>query len=230
MKNVVLAISAHPDDIEFGCGGTVSKFKERGYDIYLVVATNGENGFKIGHKPRKERVRIRYNEQKKAAKIMGVKKIFFLHYRDGYLRNDEKLRDRIAWIIKRVKPDTIISFDPAYLAFENINLNHRDHRAVAEAAFDAVFAARNRYLLPGEPHVVNQFYFYITDKPNHFENITKYINKKIELASQHRSQYYDVDTMKEWIKSNLSSYTKRFKYSEQFRVVKIMPPLKEIKE
>ena len=230
MNKVILAISAHPDDIEFGCGGTMFKFKEKGYKIFLIVATNGENGFKIGHKSRKDRIKIRYKEQKEAAKILGIEKVFFLHYRDGYLRNDEKLRDNIAGIIKQVKPEIIVSFDPAYHAFKNINLNHRDHRAIAEAGFDAVFAARNRYMLPGKPHIVKQFYFYITEKPNHYENITKYIDKKIELVSQHRSQYYDIDTMKDWIKSHLSSYTKKFKYSEQFRIVNIMPPFKGIKQ
>lgn len=85
MSKVILAISAHPDDIEFACGGTMFKFAEKGYDIYLVVATNGENGFKISYKPRTERVRIRHLEQLKAAKILGVKNVFFLNYRDGYL-------------------------------------------------------------------------------------------------------------------------------------------------
>jgi LmbE family N-acetylglucosaminyl deacetylase len=229
MNKTILAISAHPDDIEFGCGGTMFKFKEKGFDMYLIVATNGENGFKIAHKPQKERIKIRYNEQKKAARMLDIKKIFFLHYRDGYLRNDGRLRDRIAKIIKQVKPEIIISFDPSYKAFDNINLNHRDHRAIAEASFDAVFAARNRYMLPGEPHYVKQFYFYITDKPNHFENITGYIDKKIALAAQHRSQYFDKDMMARWIKTHLSSYTKKYKYNEQFRIVNIIPPLKGIK-
>jgi LmbE family N-acetylglucosaminyl deacetylase len=229
VRETALAISAHPDDIEFGCGGTMVKLKEKGFNIYMIVATNGENGFKIGHKSRKNRIKIRYNEQKKAAKMLSAKKVYFLHYRDGYLSNDEKLRDKIAKIIKDVKPDIVISFDPAYLTFENINLNHRDHRAIAEAAFDAVFAARNRYMLSGKSHYVRQFYFYITDKPNHYENITKYIDKKIELVSCHRSQYYDTNSMKKWIKSHLSSYTKKYKYSEQFRIVNIMPPFKGIK-
>jgi LmbE family N-acetylglucosaminyl deacetylase len=155
MNRIVLAISAHPDDIEFGCGGTMFNFRESGYDIFLVVATNGENGFKIGHKSRKERVRVRYAEQKAAAKFLGIKKVYFLHYRDGYLRNDEKLRDHIAKIIKLLKPEIVVSFDPANKTFDSINLNHRDHRAIAEAGFDAVFAARNRYLLPGKPHASN---------------------------------------------------------------------------
>jgi LmbE family N-acetylglucosaminyl deacetylase len=230
MNKIILAISAHPDDVEFGCGGTLFKFSEKGYSIFLIVATNGENGFKIEHKPRKERIRIRHNEQMSAAKMLGVKEVFFLNYRDCYLENSVKLRNEVAKIIKKVKPDIVLSFDPAYLDFTSINLNHSDHRAIAESSFDAVFAARNRYILPGKPHVVKTFYFYITGKPNHYENITGYINKKIELAKCHRSQYLDEKTLGKWLKTHLSSYTKKYKYSEQYRVVHIMQPLKGIKD
>jgi len=230
VSKILLAISAHPDDAEFGCGGTLFKFKEKGYSLYLIVATNGENGFKIEHKSRKERIKIRRIEQLNAAKYLGIKNVFFLNYRDCYLRNDEKFRDEIAVIIKKVKPEIVMSFDPANKTFDNINLNHRDHRAIAEASFDAVFAARNRYILPGKQHIVKTFYFYITNKPNHYENITRVIKNKIELAKCHRSQYYDDKTMEKWIKSHLSSYTKIYKYSEQFRVVQIMQPLRGIKQ
>ena len=230
MSKSLLAISAHPDDIEFGCGGTMFKFKDNGYDIYMVVATNGENGFKIEHRSRKERIKVRRAEQMEAAKFLGVKKVFYLNYRDCYLKNDHRLRDRIALIIKKVKPEIVFSFDPGFHAFENINLNHTDHRAVAEAAFDAVFAARNRYILPGKTHAVKQIYFYITEKPNHYENITRYINKKIELSGKHRSQYNDKNTLSSWLKKYLSSYTKKFRYSESFRIVDIKTPFRGIKQ
>jgi len=229
MTKTLLAVSAHPDDIEFAAGGTMFKFKDDGYDIYLIVATNGENGFKISHKPKKERVEIRYKEQMKASKLLGVKKVFFLNYRDCYLRNDEELRDKIARIIKKVKPYIVFSFDPGNHRFESINLNHHDHRVIAEAAFDAVFAARNRYIMKGESHAVEKFYFYGTEKPNHYENITKYIDKKINLIKQHRSQYYDEESMAKWVKEHLSSYTKKYKFSERFRIVKIVQPFKEMR-
>ena len=82
MNKVLLAVSAHPDDIEFSSGGTMFKFKKLGYDIYFIVATNGENGFKIAHRSRALRVKTRHNEQLKAAELLGVKKVFFLNYKD----------------------------------------------------------------------------------------------------------------------------------------------------
>jgi LmbE family N-acetylglucosaminyl deacetylase len=224
MDKVILVISAHPDDVEFAAGGTMFKFAEKGYKIYFVVATNGENGFKINHKPKKERIKIRYTEQMNAAKLLGVKKVFFLNYKDGYLTYNDVLRGKLAKIIKKVKPEIIFTFDPSNRAFESINLNHRDHRAIGEAAFDAVFAARNRYMLPGESHSVKYFYFFGPDKPNHFENITGYINKKIKLIECHRSQWDNRDTMEKWVKKHLSQYTKKYKYSERFRIVKIQTP------
>lgn len=224
LNKVLLAVSAHPDDIEFSCGGTMFKFVEQGYDIYFVVATNGENGFKIDHKPKSLRIKTRHNEQLAAAKLLGVKKVFFLNYRDCLLPNDDGLRIKLAKIIKKVKPGIVFTFDPANRSFESVNLLHRDHRAISEASFDAVFAARNRYLLPGEPHTVKQFWFFGPDKPNHYENITKYIEKKISLIEKHHSQFSDHKSMSDWVKSHLSSYTKKYKYSEKFRIVNITVP------
>jgi LmbE family N-acetylglucosaminyl deacetylase len=224
MNKVLLAVSAHPDDIEFSSGGTMFKFKKLGYDIYFIVATNGENGFKIDHEPRAERVRTRHKEQLNAAKILGVKKVFFLNYKDCYLPYSDELREKIALIIKKVKPEVIFSFDPANKSFESVNLLHRDHRVIAEAAFDAVFAARNRYLLKGEPHAVRKFWFFGTDKPNYYENITGFIKDKIKLIEEHRSQFSDHKSMRDWVKTHLSQYTKKYKYSEKFRIVNITQP------
>lgn len=224
---VILAISAHPDDIEFACSGTLFKFKEKGWQIFLVVATNGENGFKIAHKPKNERIALRHSEQLKAAKILRIKKVFFLNYRDCRLTNSEALRAKLSKIIKQVKPQIVFSFDPANKAFESVNLNHHDHRAIAEASFDAVFAARNRYLYPGPSHAVKTFYFFGPDKPNHFENITKFINKKIDVIAAHRSQFETHEVMADWVKMHLSNYTRKYKYSERFRIVQIQKPFEK---
>lgn len=223
-NKVILAVSAHPDDIEFSCGGTMFRFKEQGYEIYFVIATNGENGFKIGHKPRIERIRIRHKEQLNAAKQLGVKKVFFLNYKDCFLENTNELRVKLVRIIKKVRPEIVFTFDPANRTFESVNLNHRDHRAIGEAVFDAVFAARNRYFSSGESFSVKYFHFFGSDKPNYFENITRYITKKIELIEAHRSQYSDHDSMAKWVKKHLSQYSRKYKYSEKFRIVEITKP------
>jgi LmbE family N-acetylglucosaminyl deacetylase len=66
-RKVIVAVGAHPDDIEFGCPVTLSNYKEKGYEIHYIVATNGENGFKVKSLSGKERVDIRKKEQLVAA-------------------------------------------------------------------------------------------------------------------------------------------------------------------
>jgi LmbE family N-acetylglucosaminyl deacetylase len=224
MRKVILAVSAHPDDIEFHCGGTMFKMKDEGYDIYFAVATNGENGFKIEHKSKAARIKIRNQEQLKAAKLLGAKEVIFLNYKDCFLPNNDELRQKLVYIIKKVKPEIIFSFDPANRSFESINLNHREHRVIAEAVFDAVFAARNRYFSRGESHAVSRFWFYGPDKPNHYENITGQIGNKIRLIEAHRSQFDRRDSMEKWVKEHLSKYTRKYRFSEKFRIVEIKKP------
>lgn len=223
MIKTILAVGAHPDDIEFSCTGTMLKLKEKGYQIYYAIATNGENGFKIGHKPKKQRIQTRYKEQLNAAKKLDVKEVFFLNYRDGYLIYNDELREKLVKIIKKVRPEIIFTFDPANLDFESINLNHRDHRNIGEAVFDSVFAARNRYMYPGEPHSISWFYFFGTNAhlANHFENITKYIDMKLDILKEHTSQFNDFEKVSAWVKNDISKYTKKFKYSERYRLVKV---------
>jgi LmbE family N-acetylglucosaminyl deacetylase len=220
-RKIALAIGAHPDDIEFSCTGSLLNLKEKGYEAYYVIATNGENGFKAGYKPRKQRMKIRYHEQLNAANILGVKKVYFLGHKDGFLENSDDLRQELVKIIRKVKPEIIFSFDPANRTFENINLQHRDHRKIGKSVFDAVFAARNSYIYPGKAFQVSYLYLFGTDRPNYFENINKQIKKKIEILSAHKSQFSDFDKVADWVRNYLSKFTRKYKYSEAFRIVKI---------
>jgi LmbE family N-acetylglucosaminyl deacetylase len=221
IKRAVLAVGAHPDDIEFSCTGLLMKLIERGYEVYYVVATNGENGFKVGSKPRKQRITIRHMEQFSAAQKLGVKKVFFLGYKDGFLANNDELRKKLVRIIKNVKPEIIFSFDPANRTYENINLQHRDHRNIGKAVFDAVFAAKNKYMYPGKPHKVDYFYFFGAAVPDYFEDISGYINKKLEILKEHKSQFSDFSKVENWVRNYLSKFTRKYKYSEAFRVIKV---------
>lgn len=221
IRKTVLAVGAHPDDIEFSCTGLLMKLIYRGYDTYYAVATNGESGFKVGSKPRKQRVAVRRREQLRAAKILGVKKVYFLGFKDGFLENNYELRRKLVSIIKRVKPEIIFSFDPANRTYENINLQHRDHRNVGKAVFDAVFAAKNKYMFPGKPHKVDYLYFFGSSEPNYFENISPCIKRKLEILKEHKSQFPDFSKVENWVKTFFAKFTKKYKYSEAFRVIKV---------
>ena len=222
MKKSIIGFAAHPDDLEFTCTGTLNKMKKSGYEINYVIVTNGENGFKTKSKYEpKERIEIRIREQLEVARKLGVNEVVFLEYSDGFLTYTEELRSQLVGIIKKYQPEIIFSFDPANRDYDNLNLFHRDHRVVSEAVFDACFAAKNKYMYPGEPHQIKKIYFYGSNSPNHFEDITKTIDFKLELLACHQSQFPDFLKISEFIKNTLSRETNKYEYSEAFRIMEI---------
>ena len=110
-KKCIMAVGAHPDDLEFGCPVMIRNLIQQGYEAYYVIATNGENGCKKKVKTRQERIDIRRGEQLDAAKKIGVKKVYFLGNRDGYLEYTETLRKKLTLLIKALKPEMVFSFD-----------------------------------------------------------------------------------------------------------------------
>ena len=222
LKKSIVGFAAHPDDLEFTCTGTLSKMKKSGYEINYVVVTNGENGFKADSKfGPKERIEIRIREQLEVARKLGVNEVVFLEYSDGFLTYTEELRGKLVGIIKKYQPEIIFSFDPANRNYDNLNLFHRDHRVLAEAVFDACFAAKNKLMYPGKPHQIGKIYFYGSNQPNYFEDITSTINYKLELLACHQSQFPDFMKVADYIKNTLSKETDKYEYSEAFRIMEI---------
>jgi LmbE family N-acetylglucosaminyl deacetylase len=222
LKKSIVGFAAHPDDLEFTCTGTLSKMKASGYEINYVIVTNGSNGFKIESKwEPKERIEIRIREQLEVARKLGVNEVVFLDYSDGFLTYTEDLRSQLVGIIKKYQPEIVFSFDPANRDYDNLNLFHRDHRVLSEVVYDACFAAKNRYMYPGKPHQVKKVYFYGSNNPNHFEDITKSIDFKLELLACHQSQFPDFKKVADFIKIKLSKGTKKYKYSEAFRILEV---------
>ncbi len=141
MKKRFLAIAAHPDDLDFTCAGTTAKLVKEGKEVFYLIISDGSKGsHKVKLSP-KNLAKIRQAEQKRAAKVLGVKNVFFLGLRDGDIENTKFLRKKIVQIIRKVKPEIILSFDPASHSFDNPHRFHRDHRQTAEAVFDAIYPA-----------------------------------------------------------------------------------------
>lgn len=216
MKSI-LCFAAHPDDLEFSCIGTLKKMSDIGYSLIYVIITNGENGFKLENKNRNERIEIRKKEQESAAKKMNVKKVIFLDYRDGFLEYSEKLRKQLALLIQKYKPDIVFTFDPANDTFDNLNLFHRDHRVTAELVFDAIFAAKNKYIYSQNSHKVDEIFFYASQHPNHVEDITDLIDFKLNILKRFQSQLSDFDRVANYVKNELSKKSSKYQYSEVFR-------------
>ncbi|HEY5536505.1 MAG TPA: PIG-L deacetylase family protein [Ignavibacteria bacterium] len=223
-KKTLLAIAAHPDDLEFGCSMIVRKLINEGYTAYYLIATTGENGCKKNIKTRKERIEVRRKEQLNAAKKLGVKEVIFWNERDGFLEYTDNLRKKLTLIIKKIKPEYVFTFDPANQQFDNLNLFHKDHRIISLAAFDACFAAKNDFIYPSKYglHRVNKIFFFGSDKPNFFLNISKDIDIKLDILSSHTSQFSDFDEFTDYFKKFIASDSKKYKYSESFRVIDVI--------
>jgi len=220
----VLAVGAHPDDLEFGCSMTVKKFIEEGYDAYYVIITNGENGFKKKVKTVQERIDIRKKEQLEAAKKIGVKKVYFFGEKDCFLEYKESVRKKLTLLIKALKPEVVFGFDPANNDFNSINLFHRDHRTAALLAFDSVFAAKNEYIYPHKngAHKVEKMFLFVSNKPNYFLDITTDIDFKLDVLSSYKSQFPNFENFVRFYKENFSSLHPDYRYSESFRVLDIV--------
>lgn len=184
----VMVIGAHPDDPEFGCAATVAKWARQGRAIEYVLLTSGDKG---SHDPGVRPGQIaaqREEEQRRAAKELGVCSVTFLHYPDGMLENTMDLRRHLCAIIRARRPDILLAIDP----WRRYQL-HPDHRAAGQAALDAVYAAREWYIFPeqlgrDEPWRVKELYLYWTDAPDYWEDVTDSIETRIAALLQHSSQ------------------------------------------
>lgn len=222
----VLVFSAHPDDLDFGCSGTVAEWVKEGREVYYCILTDGSKG-KFTKISDHGIIKIREKEQKNAAKVVGAKDIIFLRERDSELQNTKELRKKLVEVIREIKPDIVMCFDPANNSFDNFYRFHRDHRTSGEIVFDAIYPdAGSEAFFPEltkdyPPHKIKEAWFYATDKPNVFVDISETIEKKFEALRQHKSQIIDFKKVEERVKSWASEFGKRakVKYAEAFRKV-----------
>lgn len=142
-----LIIVAHPDDIEFGCAGTIARWVDAGCAVRYVLVTSGDVGIDEPGMTRERATAIREAEQRAAAAELGVADLVFLREPDGTVENTLALRRRLVREVRAFRPEAVLTFDPAALWIADDYVNHPDHRAVGMAAIDAVFPAS------GQPHV-----------------------------------------------------------------------------
>jgi len=203
----ILAIGAHPDDIEVGCGGMLIKAANAGHNVSLLVLTKGD----IGGSPD-----IRVKEQETSAEFIGAKELFWGNFKDTELVDSRELILAIEDVVQKTKPDTVL-----LNYWDDI---HQDHRALANAGISAT-----RYIkevLFFEVPTTNNF------DPTIFVDIGDILKGKLHLLKLHASQ---VDrtrvedlTILESAKSSaiFRGFQGRVKYAEGFKPLRI---LKEIK-
>jgi LmbE family N-acetylglucosaminyl deacetylase len=221
----VMVISPHPDDVDFGCSGTIARLSRMGVDITYVICTSGDKGSELAEEPSAV-AEIREKEQLAAAEIVGVSTVVFLRLKDGELENKSEFRKILVRALRQYRPDVVLSMDPANVSFENVYVSHADHRAAALAAFDAIYpAARNRNFFPElleeglMPHAVDQIYFFGTADPNTWVDISETIEIKIEALRAHKSQMEGFEDLSAWVRERFGNLGKKkgFAYAEAFR-------------
>jgi LmbE family N-acetylglucosaminyl deacetylase len=193
--NSVLVVSAHPDDPDFGAGGTIGKLANEGSRVTYVIVTDGSQGGEDPNQKDSELIAIRQKEQKAAAKVLGVKKVEFLGYKDGHLSPDLKLRRDIVRMIRKYKPELVITHIPGRVLDGPMGGSHPDHLAVGEATMAAVYPdSRNprafRSLLKeGFPaHEVKEVWLPFWTSGDYLVDISSTLDKKITALRKHKSQ------------------------------------------
>ena len=232
IPRIAMTIQAHPDDQEFSVGGTLAKWAKAGCEIVSVVITSGDSGSNDPSKGadyKAELARLREGEQLAANQVLGVKETVFMRYPDGELEPTIPLRKELTRLIRKYKPDVVITGNPEAWFYGNEYLNHADHRAAARAGCEAVFPSAGSRLIFAEllsegfePHEVRRLYIHGTDKPDTWVDVTETIDIKVKALQQHASQV-PVDEVEKWMKdwAKEDAKDKEFEYAESYRVMKI---------
>ena len=226
----ILVVLAHPDDPEFFCGASIAMWVDEGHQVVYWLLTCGDKGADDASVRPAELCNRRYDEQREAAAVLGVKQVNFLSYPDGYLVPDINLRREITRIIRLEKPNILVTCDPETFIVGETRINHPDHRAAGQAALDAVFpAAGNPLYFPElmheqglQPHSVDEVWISLTQKPTIKLDITPYWEKKINALYQHKSQIGDPQVFTQRMKERRTeaSTPEQPRYEESFRIVK----------
>jgi LmbE family N-acetylglucosaminyl deacetylase len=198
----ILAIGAHPDDIEFGCGGALIKYTQKGHRLFLLVMTGGGLGGSSS---------VRTQEQKASGKILGTEKIYWGGYEDTHLVVDIDLIDKIEAVIAEVKPDFIFCNFP--------DDTHQDHRHLAQAIMSATRYIRNVLFFEG-PTTQNF-------NPQVFVDISDTLDRKVEALKAHHSQVMKTNIEDLSIvevahsSANFRGIQGRVKYAEAFHSLRL---------
>lgn len=196
----IMAIAAHPDDIESWCGGTLARAVDAGAQVRLLLVTSGDKGSADADADPAKIAATRENEAREAARVLGLADVAFLRYLDGEVENSRELRaDLVGWI-RAWRPDVLFTFDPEHP--EPPYLRHRDHVATGRAALDAVYPlARDPLAFPEQraqglaPHRVGAVWLFASAGADRAVDIGRTLEQKIAARLEHESQTIDREAL-----------------------------------
>ena len=224
----VTVITAHPDDSEFGAGGTIAKLVKDGCEITYVIATNGNKGSGDRTMTPERLATIRAEEQRHAARTLGVARVEILGYPDGELEDTRDLRRDITRAIRRWRPDLVVTMNPHRTY--NLYASHRDHRTIAGVVLDCVYPlARDHMSFPElmpefEPHKVREVHLMQWENPHIVVDITDVMDLKLKAIACHVSQVGDFTGVEERVRQRSVELgkDKGYAYAESFDRI-VMP-------
>ncbi len=196
----VLVVVAHPDDVDFAAAGTIATFTDAGMHVTYCVITDGDAGGFDSAADRSAIPAIRQDEQRAAAKVVGVSDLIFLGYPDGRLTVTHELRRDISRVIRQGRPDLVLASAPER-NYRRLGASHPDHLVAGEAALCAVYPdSRNPYAHPEllaveglAPWTVREIWQLGSPTPNHYVDITDVAARKVAALTCHASQTPDMD-------------------------------------
>ncbi|MGD9518804.1 MAG: PIG-L deacetylase family protein [Armatimonadota bacterium] len=228
-KLCVLAVGAHPDDIEILCGGTLARYAGVGHKVFIGIATDGAAGHAV-LKPEELRG-IRREEATAAASVLGAE-VRFLDEEDEWLFHDRHTREKFVELIRWADPDIIITHNP--------DDYHPDHRACSDLVFAASFLSSLPNILPNVPAQKQIAALFYMDSlagagfnPEYYVDITATFETKIEMLRRHESQL-------KWLKDHDNIDILQFvgtvamrrglecstEYAEGFRAARVWPRIR----
>ncbi len=227
----VLAVTAHPDDVDFGWAGSVATMTDAGIDVTYCIVTDGDAGGAELGITREEMAPLRRDEQRAAAAIVGVHDVRFLGYADGRVEATLELRRDLTRVIREVRPNRVMTQSPDR-NWDRIYASHPDHLATGESTSCAVYPdARNRWAHPAladeglEPWTVDELWLGAgIAGPTYYLEITPNIGRKIEALKSHKSQLPDADAIETMVRGWTAATAKAAGlsegcYAEAMRVV-----------
>lgn len=183
-----LAIGAHPDDVEFGCGGTLAKWAADGCVIHHLVCTDGSKGTWDPNQDPAELVAARQVEQRQAAKALGSRgEVVFLGWPDGELDSSLRQRWQVTYWIRKLRPTVVLGHDP----WKRYRL-HPDHRHAGLLVVEGIVSARDPLFFPEQEvdhHRPDALLLWEADEPDHVEDVTDHVDAKLIALRAHVSQF-----------------------------------------
>lgn len=229
----VLVVMAHPDDAEFGCGGTIATWAAAGKVINYVLCTSGDKGTSDPDISPYKLAQTRRLEQLNAARALGAREVTFLSYEDGTLQNSVALRRDLVREIRKYRPDTVICQDPTQRWLGQRHLNHPDHRAAGDACLDAVYpSARDPHVFSELlienllPHKVAEVYVSSQTNADVWVDISACMDRKLEGLKQHVSQTgSDWETLAQRVRERSAELARAnelpFEYAESYKYLRL---------